>query len=171
MRMGFDFAIKTWYAWVIVADGNNKDDMSAIPSFIQSLENGYDHIQWSRYIEGGVEENTPLLRKYWVKYIHAPLISIASGQKSTDTTNGFRAYSMKLLTHPEVLPFRSVFMSYELHYYLSIRSSQLGLKCCEIPVTRSYPKDGPIPSKIKWIRGNFIVLLILIKACLWFYNP
>jgi len=71
--------------------------------------------------------------------IHAPLISLASGKRHTDTTNGFRAYSRRLLEDPRVAPLRDLFTTYELHYYLAIRVARLGLRVCEIPVARRYP--------------------------------
>ena len=171
MRMAFDYALKEWYAGVIVIDGNGKDDISTIPNFIKKLDEGYDHIQGSRYIPGGKEENTPFLRKWGVKLLHAPLISLAARKLCTDTTNGFRAYSIKLLQDSRVQPFRDIFSTYELHYYLTIISSRLWFRTTEIPVTRAYPKEGKVPTKITGWKGNIFVLKILFQAVLWKYNP
>ena len=93
-----------------------------------------DHIQGSRYIAGGVAENTPLLRHLAVKFIHAPLISLAARHRYTDTTNGFRAYSRRFLTDRRVRPFRDVLSGYEMHYYLAIRAARLGFRVTELPV-------------------------------------
>jgi dolichol-phosphate mannosyltransferase len=149
MRMAFDFAINQGYEGVVIVDGNGKDDISAIPRFIEKLDEGYDHVQGSRYIPGGREENTPFLRKWGVKLLHAPLLSIAARMKCTDTTNGFRAYSKRLLEDSRIQIFRDIFATYELHYYLTIQASRLGFRCTEIPVARTYPKGGKVPTKIK----------------------
>jgi glycosyltransferase involved in cell wall biosynthesis len=171
MRMAFAYALLEGYEGIIVIDGNNKDDPSAISTFVQMLDEGFDHVQGSRFIKGGKAINTPWERYWAVRLIHAPLISLASGFRYTDTTNGFRAYSRRLLLDPRVAPFRHVFSGYELHYYLAIRSVRLGYKAKELPVTRRYPAKGPTPTKISPIKGNFIVLATLFKACLNQYNP
>lgn len=170
MRMAMAFCLAQGYEGCIFVDGNGKDDISAIPDFVQKLEEGFDHIQGSRYLPGGEHENTPLLRHIGVTYLHAPLISLSAGFRYTDTTNGFRAYSRELLLHPKVKPLREVFAQYELHYYLAIRSARVGLKVVEIPVTRKYPK-GKVPSKINSWRGYFIVLKTLFKAAFHRFNP
>ena len=171
MRMAIHYALEQGYEGVIVVDGNDKDDTSAAPLFVQKLDEGYDHIQGSRYVPGGKAINTPAMRHYGVKFIHAPLMTFAARRKCTDTTNGFRGYSKKLLTDPRVKPLRSVFMAYELHYYLQIRAARLGFKVCEVPVTRAYPADGAIPTKISGMRGNIFVLKTLFRAVLGKYNP
>ena len=144
----------------------DKDNPKSIPLFIEQLEAGIDHIQGSRFIKGGIERNTPLSRKLALKYIHAPLIRIASKFHYTDTTNGFRAYSKKLLEDRKINLFRNIFSSYELHYYLAIRAAQLNFKCIEVPVERCYPSHGKVPTKISFLKGNFNLLKILLKAVL-----
>ena len=115
--------------------------------------------------------NTPPSRYAAVRLIHAPVISLAAVQWFTDTTNAYRAYSRAYLTHPAVQPLREVFVGYELLAYLSIRATQLGLKACEVPVTRAYPKTGATPTKIKGMRGNADLLKILFRALAGRYNP
>jgi len=171
MRMAFAYALDEGYDGIVTMDGNDKDDPLAVPAFLNALERGYDHIQGSRYIKGGKGVNTPLSRHLAVSCIHAPLISLASGYRYTDTTNGFRAYSRKFLLDERVLPFRNVFAGYELHYYLAIRAARLGFNVCEVPVVRSYPPGGMIPTKISLIRGNAEILKTLFSACLGRFNP
>src|ERR1051326_8854203 len=60
MRMAIDFAMREGYEGLVVIDGNGKDDVSAIPRFIEVLDEGYDHLQGSRYVPGGVGINTPV---------------------------------------------------------------------------------------------------------------
>lgn len=165
MRMAFAWALKQGYEGVVVVDGNGKDDITAIPQFVELLSEGYDHIQGSRYIPGGKAINTPLARHLALKLLHAPLISLASGRRHTDTTNGFRAYSAKLLADPRVAVFRPVFDTYELHYHLAIESSRAPrFRTTETPVTRAYPAKGKTPTKISPIRGNSHVLAVLFRA-------
>jgi hypothetical protein len=106
-----------------------------------------------------------------VKLLHAPLVSVAARRRYTDTTNGFRAYSRKLLTDMRVSPLRDIFLGYELHYYLAIRAARLGYRVVETPVTRSYPRDGKIPTKITGFRGNLDVLKTLASVVRGEFDP
>lgn len=171
MRMAFHWAMQEGYDGIVVMDGNAKDDPSGIRAFVQALEAGFDHVQGSRYIRGGRGINTPLARHIGVKILHAPVISIAARKRHTDTTNGFRAYSMRLLEDPRVRPLRSVFVGYELHYYLAIRASRLGFRMTEVPVTRTYPVDTPTPTKIRGMRGNIEILRTLFRVVSHRYDP
>lgn len=170
LRCAYSFALEKGYQGIITIDGNNKDDPEAIPRFIDALKNGADFVQASRFLNGGVAENTPASRDFAIRYIHAPLLSLASGFKWTDTTQGFRAYSRKMLLDPKIALFRDVFMTYELLAYLSYRAPKLGYHCVELPTIRRYPK-GEVPTKISSVRGNLAVLTVLFKTCIGHYNP
>lgn len=161
LRMGFAYALREGYKGIITVDGNNKDSVDSIVNFIRELESGVDFIQGSRYVNGGKEINTPLMRKIAIKLIHAPFISMLSGFRYTDTTNGFRAHSRGFLLDSRLHPFRDVFDTYELLAYLSVKAPKLGYIVKEIPVTREYPVNGKIPTKISPIKGNLLLLKIL----------
>ena len=158
------------YAGVISIDGNDKDDPEAIPRFIESLNEGYDFVQASRFVAGGTGENTPKLRDFAIRFIHAPMLRIFSGFAWTDTTQGFRAYSRKMILDSRISIFRDIFLTYELLAYLSYRVHKLGYRCLEIPTIRRYP-IGEIPTKISSIKGNLSVFWILIKTCFGAFNP
>jgi dolichol-phosphate mannosyltransferase len=170
LRIGMAWALAEGYEGVILIDGNGKDNPDAIPRFVAALREGLDHIQGSRYIAGGIAENTPLLRHLGVKFIHAPLISLAARRRYTDTTNGFRAYSRRFLTDPRVRPFRNVLSGYELHYYLAIRAARLGFRVTELPVERRYPA-GAVPTKIRGAAANLRLFWTLLRACAGAFNP
>lgn len=169
LRCAYSFALDQGYEGIITIDGNNKDDPEAIPRFIEELKRGVEFVQASRFISGGVAENTPKSRDFAIKFIHAPMLSLFSGFKWTDTTQGFRAYSRKLLLDEKIAPFRDIFMTYELLAYLSYRAPKLGYRCLELPTIRCYPK-GEVPTKISAFKGNLSVLQVLFKACFGKYN-
>jgi hypothetical protein len=171
MRMALAHALRQGYEGVLVMDGNNKDDPRAIPRLVRALDEGMDHAQGSRFIAGGRGVNTPPLRYWAIKLLHAPLLSLASGFRYTDTTNGFRGYSRRFLLDPRVQPFRDVFSDYELHYYLALRAAELGYRVREVPVTRTYPARGGVPTKIHGWHGNWRVLRTLLAVCLRRYHP
>ena len=58
-----------------------------------------------------------------------------------------------------------------LEAYLSIRATQLGLKACEVPVTRAYPATGKTPTKISGFKGNSDLMKVLLNALAGKYNP
>lgn len=169
LRCAYAFALDQGYEGIVTIDGNDKDDPEAIPKFIEALNNGVDFVQASRFIVGGVAENTPKSRDFAIRLIHAPALSLSSGFRWTDTTQGFRAYSRKMLLDPSIAPFRDVFRDYELLAYLSHRAPQLNYHCVEIGSVRRYPK-GEVPTKISAIRGNLKVLKTLLLACAGRYN-
>lgn len=171
MRIAFAYALTEGYEGVLTIDGNDKDDPAAIPLFLAHLDQGDDHLQGSRFVPGGRAIHTPRLRLLGIRWLHAPLISWAARWPYTDTTNGFRAYSRRLLLDPAIQPFRAVFATYELHYYLAIQAPRLGYRVRELPVTRRYPAHGPIPTKISPLKGNWLVLRTLAMACLHGYRP
>lgn len=171
LRCAYAFCLEQGYGGIITIDGNDKDDPVSLPAFAKALDDGYDFAQASRYIPGGVEENTPLSRTIAIRAIHAPLLRLASGFPWTDTTQGYRAYSAAVLLDPRVAPFRAVFSGYELLAYLSYRVPRLGYRCIELPTARRYPPEGHVPTKISVVSGNLEVMRVLLKACTGRYNP
>jgi dolichol-phosphate mannosyltransferase len=171
LRIGFAWAIDEGYAGIVTIDGNGKDDIAAIPSFVRALDEGWDFVQGSRYISGGHAVNTPWDRTAAVRCLHAPILSLGARFRYTDTTNGFRAFSARFLLDPRVQPFRAVFDTYNLHYYLSVRASRLGFRVRELPVTRTYPSAGPVPSKIAGMRGRIEILKQALIAAAGGYDP
>ena len=171
LRMGFAFALREGYDGVVTIDGNGKDDVAAIPRFVAALEAGAGFVQGSRFIPGGLGINTPRSRRLAITLLHAPVTSLAAGKRYTDTTNGFRGHSRELLLDPRVSPMRQVFDTYELLAYLPIQAARLGYGCTEVPVTRAYPADGTVPTKIKGRRGELNLVGILARAALGRYAP
>lgn len=170
LRCAYAFALEQGYEGIVTIDGNDKDDPVAIPAFIQALRDGVDFVQASRFLPGGVAENTPASRDLAIRLVHAPMLSVFSGFQWTDTTQGFRAYSRRMLLDAALAPFRDEFAGYELLAYLSYRAPKLGYRCKELATTRRYPK-GEVPTKISAVKGNLTVLAVLFKACFGSYNP
>ncbi len=171
LRVGMAHSLAKGYAGIITIDGNGKDDYHAIPAFAEKLAENFDYVQGSRYVPGGIAENTPLDRELGVKWVHAPLISLGAGFRYTDTTNGFRAFSRRFLLDRRVRPFRTVFDTYNLHYYLSVRAPRLGFRVCELPVARRYPRSASTPSKIFGLRARLDILRQTVLAAAGAYNP
>lgn len=171
LRMGFHYALREGYDGVITMDGNGKDDPAGITEIAAALRRGDDFVQGSRFVKGGHSQNTPWERYVAIRLIHAPITSIGARRRFTDTTNGFRGHSRRLLTDPQVDPLRDVFTTYELLAYLPIRASRLGYRVSEVPVTRSYPQGEAKPTKISGAGAHADLLKIVTRAARGDYAP
>jgi len=99
------------------------------------------------------------------------LISLAAGFRYTDTTNGFRGYSRRLLCDPRIEPLRECFVHFNIQYYLSVMAPALKFRVVEIPVERVYPDDGTVPTKVVGLRRNFQALWEMVLTVFRHYNP
>lgn len=172
LMLGYYYAMIHGYEGTITIDGNGKDGLDGIFKMVEALDEGYDFIQGSRYIKGGVAINTPKMRAIAIKLIHVPVINMLSGFHYTDTTNGFRAHSMRVMRDERIQPFRyGTFPTYALIHYFTVIAPQLGYRTTEVPVLRQYPEKGKVPTKISPIKGNVDLLKILWNLALKKYNP
>lgn len=171
LRMAIHHCLNLPYRAVITMDGNGKDGVEGVAAIAAALRDGYDFVQGSRFIPGGHAINTPRDRYLAIRLIHAPLTSLGARYWYTDTTNGFRGHSRRLLEDHRVSPLRDEFDTYELLAYLPIRAAKLGYRITEVPVTRAYPRDEAIPTKIHGTSAHAKMLTILARACTGRYNP
>jgi glycosyltransferase involved in cell wall biosynthesis len=171
LRMAIHHCLNLPYRAVITMDGNGKDGVEGIATIAAALRNGYDFVQGSRFIPGGHAINTPHDRYLAIRLIHAPITSLGAGRWYTDTTNGFRGHSRRLLEDPRVAPLREEFDTYELLAYLPIRAARLGYRITEVPVTRTYPREEATPTKIHGTSAHARMLRILASASTGGYNP
>lgn len=171
LMVGYYYALVNGYEGTITIDGNDKDGVEGIFEMAKALDSGYDFVQGSRYSKGGRAINTPIVRALAIKYIHVPIINMLSGFRYTDSTNGFRAHSIKIMKDERIRPFRyGSFPTYDLVQYLTVRIPQLGYRVTEIPVLRQYPK-GKTVTKISPIKGNLDLLRILWNIFIQKYDP
>ena len=102
IRDGIDHARKNGFELVVVMAGNGKDDPREIPALLKPImEENYDYIQGSRYLEGGQAGNLPFARAVGIKAFTF-LWSLLLGRNLTDVTNGFRAYKVSLFDDPKI---------------------------------------------------------------------
>lgn len=171
LRMAIHHCLSHPYTAIITMDGNGKDDVGGIARITAALRDGFDFVQGSRFTPGGKAVNTPLERIIAIRLLHAPLTSLAARHRFTDTTNGFRGHSRRLLEDPRVAPLREVFDTYQLLAYLPIRAARLGYRVTDVPVTRSYPHGTETPTKIKGFAAHLRLFGILVSASIGRYGP
>ena len=171
LMVGYYYALINGYEGTVTIDGNDKDGVEGIFEMVKALDSGYDFVQGSRYAKGGRAIHTPMIRAVAIKFIHVPIINMLSGFRYTDSTNGFRAHSMKVMKDARIQPFRyGSFPTYDLVQYLTVRIPRLGYRVTEIPVLRQYPK-GKMVTKISPIKGNLDLLRILWNIAIHKYDP
>lgn len=170
IRAALAYALSENYAGIIIMDGNGKDDVAAITTLVDYLDQGYGFVQASRFKGAAEHRHTPLDRLLAIKLIAAPLISIASGFRFTDPTNGFKAMSREFLLDKNLDPLRKEFKRFNMQFYLNYKAPKLAYKVTEIPASRNYPDDGTVPTKIHGLRVKLLMIYELLATIMGKYN-
>ncbi|MCK4223584.1 MAG: glycosyltransferase family 2 protein [candidate division Zixibacteria bacterium] len=169
IRDGIDYARKNGFELVVVMAGNGKDDPKEIPVLLKPiLEEDFDYIQGSRYLEGGEAGNLPLARAVGIKAFTF-LWSLLLRRGLTDVTNGFRTYKVSLFDDPKINIWQEWLSTYELEYYIHFWVLKLKYKFGEVPISKIYPskkKYSKIRPFLDWwpiVKPLFYLLLRIRK--------
>jgi dolichol-phosphate mannosyltransferase len=142
---------------VVTMDADLSHDPSVIPSLINEINNGYEVVIGSRYIEGGEIHAWPLFRRITSKLVNL-FVAICLQTSIKDNTSGYRAYSKtainKLLRK---INSKGYSVLEEILYWVK----QQNLTCKEIPIVFIGRKEGV--SKAKMIK-EFARLLSLVST-------
>ncbi|MCA9400667.1 MAG: glycosyltransferase family 2 protein [Candidatus Omnitrophica bacterium] len=170
-RMGVGSAIRTaikhargqGYEVLVIMAGNDKDNPDEIPRIIDPLlKDGYDFIQGSRYKgENGIGGDMPFYRKLATR-MHPWLMTMITGRRVTDTTNGFRGFRLSIFDHPKINIDQDWLNQYELEPYLLFKAIKLGYKFDEAAVTKIYPSKKLGYTKMQPFVGWWSILRPLI---------
>jgi dolichol-phosphate mannosyltransferase len=163
LRVGFDYAVARGFDFVVVMAGNNKDCPEEIPWLLEPLLSGAaDLAQGSRYLVPPTDlGDMPLYRRIATR-VHPMLFNFVAGTRLTDTTNGFRAISTRVLASPALDLSQAWLDRYELEVYLLYKSVKLGFRVTEVPVTKIYPPRALGQTKMKPITGWWSILRPLV---------
>ncbi|MFH0954171.1 MAG: glycosyltransferase family 2 protein [Verrucomicrobiota bacterium] len=144
---------------LVILAGNDKDRPPEIPRLLKPIvEQGFDFVQGSRYLEGGDYGNMPLYRQLSTRYIHPWLFSLAARRRVTDSTNGFRAFRLWLFDDPRINIDQDWLDRYELEPYILFKAIRLGYRFTEVPVTKVYPPHHEGYTKMRPITGWWSIL-------------
>src|SRR6516225_7484501 len=140
IRHGYQYAQQCSYDIVVTIAGNNKDSPEEISRLLDPIcDKGYDFVMGSRYLAGGVYGGEmPFYRKLATR-LHPFLLGMLSGRKITESTNGYRAMKVSVLSVPRINLHQAWLDQYELEVYLLMKLLRLGYKCTEAPVSKIYP--------------------------------
>lgn len=95
LQTAFDLAIIEDFDCVVQIDADGQHDPEYIPELIQRIEDGYDMVIGSRYLNKSYEDYS-LIRRSGIKFF-SKLINSISGEEITDITSGYRAWNVEML--------------------------------------------------------------------------
>lgn len=165
-RQIIDYGKTHGYETVFFVSGNDKDSADDIVKLKAAVEDGFDFVQGSRYLAGGLHGRMPFYRKVATRLIHPLLFSLITGKKITDSTNGFRAIRLSMLDDPRIDLRQEWLDRYELEPYVFYKAIVLGHKVTEVPVTKIYPPKSEGYTKMKPFSGWWSILRPLIYLAL-----
>lgn len=166
IRDGYRVAQEEKFDIAVVIAGNNKDDPQEITRLLNPIcDDDYDFVMGSRYLPGGTYGgDMPLYRIFATKYVHPWLVWLMSGLKLSETTNGFRAIKISVLSDRRINLNQSWLQEYQLEMYLLMKVLKLDFRIAEVPVSKIYPprrmgntKMVPI---IGWWKMLYPILLV-----------
>ena len=90
IRTGIKYVLENNFTVIVVMAGNGKDDPHQITGLVELIiQDSYDYVQGSRYIEGGYYGKMPLHRFLFTK-AYSFAVQRMMGFLLTDGTSGFR---------------------------------------------------------------------------------
>jgi len=163
IRTAVEYARENAYTVLVIMAGNDKDDPEEIGRLVDPIfQAGYDFVQGSRYKETGcIGGDMPFYRKIATR-LHPFLLSLLTGKKITDSTNGFRAMRLSIFADRRINIRQSWLDHYELEPYVFYKVLTLGYKFCEVPVSKIYPSKKLGYTKMKPVVGWWSILRPLI---------
>lgn len=160
LRTGFRFATRHGYERAVQFDADGQHDVAAINDLLGGLDSGADVVVGSRFIEGGQGYRTGAVRGGAMSVLRFTLRLLA-GQRFTDTSSGFRAYSRRVIEY-----FAD---AYPLEYLSDTVESLLlacyaGFNVVETPVTMRERSGGVPSNRNARLVYHYIRLLLVLIA-------
>lgn len=150
---GFKRALEDGAERIIEMDGGGSHLPSEIPRFIEKLDEGYDCVFGSRFIEGGGIQNQPLYRRF-LSAGGTVLSNLVLGTKLKDMTSGFEGFQRKVLENMNL----DAFLSRGHIYQTEMRYYCRNLRTVEVPISYVGSKSS---LKLKSVTEAFYVLFHL----------
>lgn len=128
---GFRFAIEKKFDFVFEMDADFSHDPKYLPTFIEIIEQGYDLVVGSRYINGISVVNWPISRLF-LSYFANIYTRLVTGLKVKDTTAGFMCYRVTSLSRIDLNKVKSNGYSFQIEMKFKFYKS--GFKLTETPI-------------------------------------
>lgn len=142
IRTGLIYAKENHATILVILGGDDQDNPNEIRRLLAPLLNDhFDFVQGSRYMPGGARINIPWFR--WITTLFFSfLFKMVTRHPATDGTNGFRAFRLSILDHPQINIHQQWLDKYELEPYLYYKALDCKMKVTEVPVTKRYPENN-----------------------------
>lgn len=145
---GFRQALADGAEQILEMDGGGSHLPSEIPQFLDRMEEGYDCVWGSRFMEGGSMKGQPLYRRL-LSHGGTFLSNLVLGTRLKDMTSGFEGFQRNVLRNMDLEAFLSTGHMYqtEMRYYCR------NLRTVEVPIhyvgTASSLKGSSVTEAIK----------------------
>mgnify|MGYP006085223069 CR=1 FL=1 len=152
---------------IILIDGDGQDDPSEIPKLINGINQGYDFVIGSRFVEDEHKKikrftKTALSTINWFgNKSLTMMINLLFNLNIKDSQSGF-----KCIKTSEIKKLNLVSPRYEIETEIIIKSKRNGLKILEVPVHRYERKHG-ISNLFDIPFGRVIFLLKVLKVMIY----
>jgi dolichol-phosphate mannosyltransferase len=159
IRTAIRYGRENDYDILVVMAGNDKDNPDEIPQVLEPiLKDDFDFVQGSRYKgKVGTGGDMPLYRKFATR-LHPWLMSLFTGRRVTDSTNGFRAFKLAIFDDKRIDIDQPWLNAYELEPYILFKAIRFGYKFTEVFVTKIYPPKKLGYTKMKPFVGWWSIL-------------
>jgi len=145
---------------VVVIAGNGKYNFAEIKLLLRKIEEGYDYVQGSRYLEESNYQGLLFHRKIF-KSIWPFFWSVITWLKQTEVSNGFQAFRLSILDDPNRDLNKDWLYVYALEYYIHFNLIKNKIyKFTEVLVSKIYKKKKDY-LKINILRDWKDILLFL----------
>jgi dolichol-phosphate mannosyltransferase len=128
---GFKYAIEKKYDMVFEMDADFSHDPKRLNNFIEKINQGYELVVGSRYIDGISVVNWPL-RRLALSYFANKYTRIVTGLKIKDTTAGFACYKVTSLSKLNLDKIKSNGYSFQIEMKFLFHKNKF--KMTEIPI-------------------------------------
>lgn len=128
---GFKFAIENKYDIVFEMDADFSHDPAYIPTMLEALDEGYDLVVGSRYVNGVSVVNWPISRLL-LSYFANIYTRVITGLKVKDTTAGFMCYRVSKLVEINLDEVKSNGYSFQIEMKFKFHKRKFKIK--EVPI-------------------------------------
>lgn len=157
LRTGFRFAVEQDYDRVVQFDGDGQHDPDEIATLLSALDDGADLVVGSRFAPEETCYEVSRIRSGAMGLLRT-VVRLLSGQRFSDTSSGFRAFSRPML---ELFARR-----YPAEYMESVEALLLacyaGFTIVETPVAMRHRSAGVASNRNLRLLYNFTRLMIVM---------
>jgi dolichol-phosphate mannosyltransferase len=141
IRSGIEHAEASGFDVVVVMGGDDQDNPAEIHLLLDPIQRDVaDFVQGSRRLEGLRTIDMPFFRRVTTR-LYSMIFRAATGFRSTDATNGFRAFRVDVTRDPRIDLAQEWLDTYELEPYLLYQAIRCGYRVQEAQVTKRYDRE------------------------------